>query len=111
MTRAEQTKQALESFIDTLHSYGVANGNRDGAGNSGTQIHKLPPHAPSIAQLTRREIQVLELLADGFSTKGLAERLGLSPFTVRRHVETILLKTGMHTQAQAVAYAYRAGLL
>jgi DNA-binding CsgD family transcriptional regulator len=64
-----------------------------------------------VARLTGREIEVLRLLAEGLSTMALAQRLGVSPFTVRRLIETILLKTGLHTQAQAVAYAYRAGLL
>ena len=109
MTREEHTKVALESFLDTLHSYGVGDGHDNG--NSGLHIHNPPRRASSIARLTRREIEVLGLLADGLSTKDVARRLGVSPYTIRRHVETILLKTGMHTQAQAVAYAYRTGLL
>ena len=110
-THEEYTKEALESFLETLHSYGVSNGNKNGAGSANLQLHDLPSHAPSVAQLTRREIEVLELLAEGLSTKEVARRLRVSFFTVRRHVETILLKTGVHTQAQAVAYAFRAGLL
>ena len=64
-----------------------------------------------MAALTRREIEVLELLAEGLSTREVGRRLGVSLFTVRSHVESILHKTGVHTQAQAVAYAYHAGLL
>jgi DNA-binding CsgD family transcriptional regulator len=111
MTRAEHTKEALESFLDTLHFYGVADGNQDGAGNRGLNQQPPPSDSPSVAQLTRREIEVLELLAEGLSTKDLAKQLGVSPFTIRSHIESILLKTGVHTQAQAVAYAYRAKLL
>lgn len=111
MTREEYTKVALESFLDTLHAYGVGNGNQEALSNPGLHKPFLPLIAPKSAQLTRREIQVLELLAEGLSAKKLAEHLGISPFTVRRHIESILLKTGLHTQAQAVAYAYRSGLL
>lgn len=111
MTREEHTKVALESFLDTLQAYGVGDGDQKVAGDGDAKASSTPVQSRSVALLTRREIQVLELLAEGLSTKDLAERLGVSPFTVRRHVETILLKTGVHTQAQAVAYAYRAGLL
>jgi PAS domain S-box-containing protein len=111
MTRQEHTKEALESFLDTLHSYGVADGNVSSAHDSSTKVDGSPSHESSIAHLTSREIEVLELLAEGLSTQAIARRLGLSLFTIRRHIETIFLKTGLHTQAQAVAYAYRVGLL
>ncbi len=111
MTREEHTKETLENFLGTLHAYGVANGNQEAVTNPGPHIPCLPSNPPKVAQLTRREVQVLELLAGGLSTKDLAKRLGVSPFTVRRHIQTILLKAGLHTQAQAVAYAYRIGLL
>jgi DNA-binding CsgD family transcriptional regulator len=111
MTGQEHTKEALESFLDTLHSYGVADGNGKSAGDSSPHVQGSRSQASPVAHLTRREIQVLQLLGEGLSTRALARRLGVSPFTVQRHIETILLKTGLHTQAQAVAYAYRVGLL
>ena len=111
MTREELTKDALESFLDALHSYGFADGNVSSAHDSCTKVDSSPSHGSSIAHLTSREIEVLELLAEGLSTQAIARRLGVSPFTIRRHIETIFLKTGLHTQAQAVAYAYRVGLL
>jgi len=111
MTREENTRVALESFLDTLHAAGGTDGGQKVAGDGGVQASSVMSQSRSVARLTRREIEVLELLAKGSSTKDLAKRLGISPFTVRRHVESILLKTGLHTQAQAVAYAYRSGLL
>lgn len=111
-TREEHTKEALARVLDTLRAYGLEDGNPEGAGNVPVQFHAaLPPPVPSVAQLTRREIEVLGSMASGLSTKEIAQRLGVSVFTVRSHIESILLKTGVHTQAQAVAYAYRAGLL
>lgn len=111
MTIEEHTKELVENFLDRLRTYGLTNGKRKGCSGAspGDQFSTLNP--PTVAHLTRREIEVLKLLAEGLSSKALAQRLGVSPFTVRRHVETILLKTGLHTQAQAVAYAYRSGLL
>ena len=111
MTRDEQTREALANFLDTLRAYGVSTGNEKNCVRPELPSRIQPPSQPSVSQLTRREIQVLELLAEGLSARDVAERLGISLFTVRRHIETILLKTGVHTQAQAVTYAYRNGLL
>lgn len=110
-TREEHAKEALENFLDALHSYGVTDGDRRGAANSLPQLHNLSSERSRVTPLTRREIEVLELLAEGLSTKDVAKNLGVSLFTVRSHIESILLKTGLHTQAQAVAYAYRTGLI
>jgi len=61
--------------------------------------------------LTRREREVLRLLATGANTKVAAERLGVSPATVRNHVQNLLGKLGVHSRLQAVAYATTHGLL
>jgi PAS domain S-box-containing protein len=61
--------------------------------------------------LTPRELQVLRLLATGANTKGAADRLGVSPATVRNHVQNLLGKLGVHSRLQAVAYATSHGLL
>ncbi|HET7600354.1 MAG TPA: LuxR C-terminal-related transcriptional regulator [Gemmatimonadales bacterium] len=61
--------------------------------------------------LTRRELDVLRLVADGLSDRETAERLGLSEHTVHRHVANILTKLGLKSRTAAVAYAARAGLL
>ncbi|TDD66316.1 LuxR C-terminal-related transcriptional regulator [Actinomadura rubrisoli] len=61
--------------------------------------------------LTRREREVLVLLADGLSAPEAARRLGLATSTVRSHLERVHAKLGARTQAQAVARAVRLGLL
>jgi two-component system nitrate/nitrite response regulator NarL len=61
--------------------------------------------------LTRRELEVLRLLAEGCNTRAVAQRLGVSPATVRNHVQNLLGKLGVHSRLQAVAYANRHGLL
>ena len=53
--------------------------------------------------LTERQAQVLELLADGASTVGIATELYLSVETVRWHVKSILRALGVHSRAEAVA--------
>lgn len=61
--------------------------------------------------LTRRELEILRLIATGVNTKVAAERLHVSPATVRNHVQNILGKLGAHSRLEAVAYATNHRLL
>src|SRR5438105_10116278 len=66
---------------------------------------------PPKSNLTARESEVLRLLADGLSQSDIAARLFISSKTVATHIEHILEKLDVRSRAQAVAYAYREGLL
>ena len=61
--------------------------------------------------LTAREIQVLKLLADGLSQGAIAKELFISPKTVGTHIQRIIAKLGVHSRTEAVAIAYREGLV
>ncbi len=61
--------------------------------------------------LTRRELDVLQLLAEGLSNKELARRLGISEHTVKFHVAAILGKMDAHSRTEAVTRAARLGLI
>jgi DNA-binding response OmpR family regulator len=61
--------------------------------------------------LTRREIEVLRLLADGRSPKEVARDLSISHKTVSSHIQSIFAKLDVHTQAQAVSLAFINGLI
>jgi DNA-binding NarL/FixJ family response regulator len=63
------------------------------------------------ADLTAREIEVLNLLADGVSNQVIAERLVVSLHTVRNHVQNVITKLGAHSKLEAVATAVREGIL
>ena len=67
--------------------------------------------ASGLGMLTRREIEVLRLIATGLTTKAIAERLSVSGATVRNHVQNILGKLGAHNRLEAVARARRQRLL
>jgi DNA-binding NarL/FixJ family response regulator len=64
--------------------------------------------ADATAELTARERQVLELIAEGLSNRQIGERLFISGKTASVHVSAILRKLGASTRAEA---AYRAGVL
>ena len=64
-----------------------------------------------IEPLTAREVQVLELLAEGLPNKGIAARLGISDQTVKFHVSAIAGKLGAANRTDVVRRAVRRGLI
>jgi DNA-binding CsgD family transcriptional regulator len=72
----------------------------------------LPPSAPRPeGRLSPRELEVTELLARGLSGEQIAERLYLSPETVRTHIRNAMERMNAHTRAQLVALALEGGLI
>ena len=67
--------------------------------------------AAAESTLTRRQQEVLELLASGHSTKQIAARLHLSRETVRNHVRGVLRALGAHSRLEAVAEARQRGVI
>jgi DNA-binding NarL/FixJ family response regulator len=63
------------------------------------------------SNLTARESEILRLLADGLSQADIAARLFITSKTVATHIEHILEKLNVRSRAQAIALAYREGLL
>ena len=61
--------------------------------------------------LSRRELQVLELLAEGCSNAAVGDRLGISTLTVRNHVGSVLRKLGVRSRLEAVIEAAHLGLV
>jgi two-component system nitrate/nitrite response regulator NarL len=72
-----------------------------------------PPAATGISlveSLTPREMEVLQLIAEGLTNRGIGERLGISEHTAKFHVNAILGKLGARSRSEAVAQAARLGL-
>ncbi len=75
-------------------------------------LPKLRPQpARTGTDLTKREREVLSLLAEGLSNAAIAERLYVSLNTVRNHVQNILTKLQVHSKLEAVSTAVRRGLI
>ena len=70
-----------------------------------------PGNDAGVATLSRREGEILALLADGLVNKQIAARLGISTNTVKTHLELLFEKLGVATRAEAVATGVKRGLL
>ena len=67
--------------------------------------------APSNSNVSDRELQVLSMVADGYSNKEIASALGISVHTVARHVTNIMRKLSASNRAEAATRAIRSGLI
>jgi DNA-binding NarL/FixJ family response regulator len=82
------------------------------AAASGATVAVVPAPAPQPnATVTPRELEVLQMLADGRTTREIASSMFISYATTRNHIQHILHKLGAHSRLQAVAVATRQGLL
>lgn len=70
-----------------------------------------PPPGPPAEALTSKEVNVLQLLAEGYSNSAMVEKLGVSDSTVRTHLRNINMKLGASSRTHAVALARRLGLV
>jgi ATP/maltotriose-dependent transcriptional regulator MalT len=93
----------LEAALATLDRLGAR-------GESAAVRELLGAPAPG-GRLTRREEEVLRLVADGRTNREIASSLHISAHTVARHVQNIFAKLGSTSRAAAIAHAYEHGLL
>lgn len=74
------------------------------------ELSEPSPQGPNTDSLTEREIEVLQLVAQGQSNREISDLLAISEATVRTHVSNILSKLNLNSRTQAALYALREGL-
>jgi LuxR family maltose regulon positive regulatory protein len=84
---------------------------RAATASAGRTAPARTPAEPRGAALTKRENDILQLLAEGLTNKEIAQRFTLSPRTVDTHVERVLAKLNVTSRTRAVAAALRLGLV
>ena len=104
----------VDDFLRTIRS--VAGGNKVLPPHlTGSLFSQIVEHAVSgpkkfslikSVRMTKREKQVIELIADGLTNKEIAQKLHLSTYTVKSHVHNILEKLALHTRVQIAKYAH-----
>jgi len=94
----KRLEQALEEFVRTQTKSSL---------NGESSV--MP--AAEKAQLTSREIEVLKKVANGHSTKGIANQLNISSATVNNHIRHILTKFDAHSRLEAIRAAESAGVI
>jgi DNA-binding NarL/FixJ family response regulator len=66
---------------------------------------------PGLSELTEREREIMMLIVVGLSNDEIANRLTISPATVKTHASRIMGKLGARDRAQVVVFAYQAGIV
>jgi DNA-binding NarL/FixJ family response regulator len=75
------------------------------------QALQRPQGAPGLDQLSSRQREILQMIAEGHSTRGIGELLHISPKTVETHRAELMRRLGIHDVAGLTRYAIREGLV
>jgi DNA-binding NarL/FixJ family response regulator len=108
---AAERREILNRYRDHSRRFEAAAARRSSS-RRGSVIPFTPPTTREVGQdPTAREIEVLQLVADGLVNREIGERLFLSEETVKSHVRHLLAKLQARSRAHAVAVGFRRGLI
>jgi DNA-binding NarL/FixJ family response regulator len=102
------TVAAGEAALDPAVQHHVVAALASQRATDGDQGAATAPELPD--DLTPREAEVLALIAAGLTNAEIAERLVVSPTTIKSHINHLFAKAGLRDRTQAVNYAYRTGI-
>ncbi|MBI2460697.1 MAG: response regulator transcription factor [Candidatus Rokubacteria bacterium] len=74
-------------------------------------LDRVKEGQPAVDPLTDREREILRLIAEGLTSKEIAAKLAISPYTVERHRANAMAKLNLHNRAELIRYAIRKGLI
>lgn len=106
-------RSRVDSGREGWHQLGVADFGSESGETAGMTVWatlgEQDPYKPAEIPLTKREREILGLVAGGMRTDEIAGHLSLSPETVKSHVHNAMQKLRAHTRSQAVAIAISTG--
>jgi DNA-binding NarL/FixJ family response regulator len=106
---AAEREEIMSRYLDHSRRFEAAAARRS---NGNAEVIPLTPPMRELEQEpTMREIEVLQLVADGLVNREIGQRLFLSEETVKSHVRHLLAKLQARSRAHAVAVGYRRGLI
>jgi DNA-binding NarL/FixJ family response regulator len=109
---AAKRDEVLSRYADRIRQFEeVASQRRPLDHRLETDAIPLQPPRRNIEQPTKRQFEVLQLIAEGLTNAEIARRLYLSEETARSHVRHILAALHVHTRAHAVAVGFRRGII
>ena len=103
MSKADTAEKIIAVVQQTLGGGPASAFNANAAPDAGSRLGK--------SRLTPRQCEVLDLLCEGLSNKMIAKRMELSEFTVRGHVQAVLILLRVQSRSQVTFAARRAGLI
>lgn len=108
---AAERKEILNRYRDHSRRFEAAAARRSTSRSSSVIQFTTPALRELEQEPTAREIEVLQLVADGLVNREIGQRLFLSEETVKSHVRHLLAKLQARSRAHAVAVGYRRGLI
>jgi DNA-binding NarL/FixJ family response regulator len=106
---AAERREILNRYLNHSRRFEAVAAKR--ANGHGEVIPFVPPPRAGGQDPTSREIEVLQLVADGLVNREIGDRLYLSEETVKSHVRHLLAKLQARSRAHAVAVGFRRGLI
>lgn len=100
-------KQNIDSIIPSIHAVHAGNMVFDSKIVSSMKKYKEKNMAGELSELSHRELDILNLLAEGLNNKEIANTLYLSEGTVRNYISTMLDKLGLRDRTQLAIYYYK----
>jgi PAS domain S-box-containing protein len=110
VTRDKHNEETLESIRAAL-AENATGSKQKGKPLAASALATFLGQPTGALLLTRREVEVLTFLGRGDASRAIAERMGISLLTVRKHIQNALRRLGLHSRVAAVSFAIRHGLL